>query len=414
MSFSLDRLNLPALEDALRDRITQLATETEAAFARIRLDEALGPEALRSLLDRGGLGGLDGVEIRNLDDLAALADRLPPGLGGPDATGEATTPRLDLPREELAVAATLAAAPRIVTALGPQAETVETRGETFAIAARYDDPRTGFAALRLTSLEDGSEVFAVDGLQVGSAADGVAALTLGRLQVGSDAFRAMVADAAALGTAGEEVLFTGPSLGGAVAQVAAYETAEALLAAGTPGGVQLVTVDPLGGADAARAINGGTLAPEVLAEIAALNIRTEGDIVSRIGSQIGPTLTLPGRDATGEVVALTPGEAHVNEVSLLRNFSTDAFLATGVEGPPAEIGAFAAASNAAADELVALWLASGAEDDATPLPLQIRGEPALDADRTTWSLDADRDGGVDIAVGLSSPLDPGRDALVLV
>ena len=414
MSFSLARLNLPALEDELRERLARLADDVAVAVERTRLDELLAPDALQSLLDRSGITALDRMEIRNLDDLAALADRLPAGLACPDATGEATTPRLDLPREELAVAAALGAAPRIVAALGPQAETVAARGETFVITTRYDDPETGFSALRLTSLEDGSEVFAVDGLEVGSAADGVAALTLGRLQVGSEAFRAMVADAAALGAAGEAVLFTGPSLGGAVAQVAAYETAESLLAAGAPGAVQLVTVDALGGVDAARALNGGTLEPEVLAQIEALNIRTEGDIVSRIGSHIGPTLTLPGRDAAGEVVTLTAAEAHVNEVSLLWNFSTDVVFATGVEGPPAEIGGFAAASNAAADELVALWLASGAEADATPLPLQIRGETALDADRTTWSLDADRDGSVDIAVGLSSPLDPGRDALVLM
>lgn len=366
---------------------------------------------------RPWLGQLD---LGGLDDLAALAARFPAPLAGPDATGEVPTGGAAAPgfgREELAVVASLAAAPRIAAALGPQAETVLLRGEAFTIAERYEDPETGLSALRLTPLEPGAEIFAIDGLQVGSRADAVAAATLGRLQVESDVFRDMIQDAASQGAAGGEVVFVGPSLGGAVAQVAAYETAEALLASGVAprfGDVGLVTVDALGGADAARAINAGTLDPAALAVIEALNLRTEGDLVSRIGSQIGPTLTLPGRDAVGQVVALTPAEAHVNAVSLLRNLSDDGFFATGVAGAPAEISGFAAASNAAADEAIALWRLLGAPEDDAPSALQIRGDAALDPARTLWSLDADADGGIDIAVALSSPLDLARDDLVLV
>ena len=367
---------------------------------------------LPGLLDGRGLGGLD--------ELAALAARFPAPFAGPDATGEVPTGGGALPdfgREELAVAASLAAAPRIAAALGPQAQTFLLRGEAFTIAERYEDPETGFSALRLTPAAPVAEIFAIDGLQVGSTADAVAAATLGRLQVDSDVFRAMIQDAANLGAAGGEVAFVGPSLGGAMAQVAAYETAEALLAAGAApgfGDVQLVTVDPLGGADAARSINAGALDPAALAVIEALNLRTEGDLVSRIGSQIGPTLTLPGRDAAGQVVTLTPAEAHVNAVSLLRNLSDDSFFATGVPGAPAEISGFAAASNAAADEAITLWRVLGETEDARPSPLQIRGNAALDPTRTIWSLDADADGGVDLAVALSSALDPARDDLVLV
>jgi hypothetical protein len=404
---SLASPDLPGLEDDLCAGLSRLWPEVEATVARWDLP---------GVLDRLDLGGLD--------DLAALAGRFPAPLGGPDATGEVPTGGGATPgfgREELAVLASLAAAPRIAEALGPQAQTFLLRGEAFTIAERYEDPETGFSALRLTPVEPGApggaEIFAIDGLQVGSPADAVAAATIGRLQVDSDVFRAMIQDAASLGAAGGEVAFVGPSLGGAIAQVAAYETAEALLAAGAApgfGDVQLVTVDPLGGADAARAINAGALDPAALAVIEALNLRTEGDLVSRIGSHLGPTLTLPGRDAAGEVVALTPAAAHVNAVSLLRNLSDDAFFATGVPGAPAEISGFAAASNAAADEAIALWRLMGATEDAMPQALQIRGASALDATRTLWSLDADADGGVDLAVALSSPLDPTRDDLVLV
>jgi hypothetical protein len=369
-------------------------------------------------LDRAGLGGLNGAaEIRNLADLEAFAARLPPNLAGPDATGEVATGSAAFAREDLAVAATLSAAARIVVALGPDAELLTTRGQSFTIAERYEDTASGFSAVRLTPTAGGAEVFSVDGLQVGSRADEVAALTLGRLQVESAAFQEMVADAAQLGLQdGREVFFTGPSLGGAVSQVAAYEAAQALIAADpqTPvGAVRLVTVDPLGGADAALATNGGTLDPAALQVIEALNIRTDGDIISRIGSHIGATLTLPGRDEAGNVVELNAAEAHVNVLSLLQNLSRDDFFATGVAGPPAEISGFALASNATADEVAALWLASGAEDDDTPRELQITGTASFDPTGTVWSLDADDNGTVDIAVQLAAPIDLARADLVL-
>lgn len=430
MRLSLTLPDISALEDdiaALAARLRQQADvaleDLRLAFERSELPGLLDAAPVfegrlfRDLLDQAGLGGAQGTpEPRNLDDLAALAARLPPELAGPDATGEVPTGSAAIGREALAVAASLSAAARIVTAIGSQAETIETRGLSFIVGERYQDPESGFSALLLTPEDGGPVVISVDGLQVGSRADEVAAATLGRLQVDSDAFREMIADAAQFG-AGEGVLFAGPSLGGAVAQVAAYETAEALREAGAPvetGAVRLVTVDPLGGADAARAINAGVLDPDVLALIEAVNIRTEGDIVSRIGSHLGATLTFPARDASGQVVEATAAEAHVNVVSLLQNLSSDALFAEGVFGPPAEIAGFALASNAAADEVIALWRAIGPEEEEAAQPLQITGTVSLDPTRTTWSLDADDNGSVDLAVLLSSPLDPGRDALVLV
>lgn len=406
MAFGLTFRDLPAFEDDLAAWATRFSPPTDAAWEELQL--AVG---------RSGLAGRQGVvTLGNLDELAALPAQLPRALGGPDATGEVQTGSAAIGREALAVAATLSAAARIVTAIGPQAEAIETRGLTFIVSERYLDPDSGFSAVRLTSADGGTVVFSVDGLQLGSRADAVAAATLGRLQVESDAFRAMIADAAQLG-AGEGVVFAGPSLGGAVAQVAAYETAEALRASAVPvatGAVQLVTVDALGGVDAARAINGGVLDPAVLALIEAVNIRTEGDIVSRIGSHLGATLTFPARDATGAVVQATPAEAHVNVLSLLQTLSSDAFFAEGVFGPPAEIAGFALAANQAADEVLALWRALGLAEEEAAQPLQITGTASLDPTRTVWSLDADANGSADLAVLLSTPLDPGRDALVLV
>jgi hypothetical protein len=406
-----------------RDDVSSGADQLGTAIDDSGIADIFNGGAVDDLLARSGLDDFNGdANIQNLNDIAALAERLPAGLGDPDATGEVATGSAEVPREQAAVAASLAAAPRIVEALGgTNAQFVDVRGLTFRVSEIYEDDASGFSAIRLTpvvnGVEGGTEVFAIDGLEVGSRADEVAAATLGRLQVESEAFQAMVNDAAAIGTAeGRQVEFVGPSLGGAIAQVAAYETAEALAQAGSPlgaGAVQLVTVDPLGGRDAAEAINGGTLDPAALGLINALNIRTEGDVVSRIGSHIGATLTLPALDEAGNPVTLDAADAHVNVVSLLQNLNSDALYAAGVRGAPAEISGFAAASNPASDAAIDAWLASGERDDDGAGELQIPGNASFDATGTTWSLDADENGTVDIAVRLAQPLNPAAADLVL-
>jgi hypothetical protein len=413
MGSSIGDSNLASNLDNLSDRISR----SDAA----RLFDG---SAFEGVLARSGFADFDGnANIRNLNDIATLAEGLPAGLGDPDATGEVPTGSAAIGREQAAIGASLAAAPRIVEALGgANVQSVEVRGETFLVSGIYEDEVSGFSALRLTPVTNGvgggREVFAIDGLEVGSRADEVAAATLGRLQVESDAFRLMVAEAAAVGILeGRQVEFTGPSLGGAIAQVAAYETAEALVRAQSPlgtGAVQLVTVDPLGGRDAAEAINGGTLDPTALNLIAALNIRTEGDVVSRIGSHIGTTLTLPALDAQGNRVELDAADAHVNVVSLLQNLNSDALFAQGQLGAPAEISGFAAASDAASEAVIQAWLASGERDDGPPGELQIPGTARFDATGTVWTLDADDNGTVDIAVTLRSPVDQATADLVLV
>ncbi|MGG5819829.1 hypothetical protein [Falsiroseomonas sp. HW251] len=420
MASGLDlRLNsLSGLEDDLRTALGTGSGALSSMFDTSGVGDVFGGTVFRDIWDRSGLSALSGpVDIRNLNDLGNLAGRLPGGLGQPDSTGEVPTGFSDIPRHEIATMATLAAAPRIADALGPTAQTVLVGGETFTILGRYDDPVTGFSALRLDHPNpNGPDIFVIDGLEVGSRPDEVTAATLGRLQVESSSFNQMVADAVASAWAGGAgVEFVGPSLGGAIAEVAAHEAAQGLLARGgifPNGAVRLVTVDGLGGRDAAETINGGKRDAAALQIIDAVNIRTDGDIVSRIGSHIGATVTLPALDAQGHVVQLDPADAHVNVVSLLQNLSSDQLYAAGVRGAPAEISGFAAASNAASDQVIQAWLASG-ESDTTQRELQIPGTAAFDPTGTVWVLDADDNGTTDIAVTLSAPVDPGRADLVL-
>jgi hypothetical protein len=398
IGFDLGRLgDLPALQDQARD------------FFQVSADDGrAGLDDIAALLTTSG--------ISNFNGLQDLANRLPPDLAGPDATGEVPTGAASITRAEADTAARLAATPRIVEALGPDARVVELPFSTYDMLERYEDLVSGFSAIRLRPQGGGDEVFAIDGLEVGSRADEVSAATLGTLQVESVAFREMINDAlsAALDE-GRGLYFTGPSLGGAVAQVAAYEAAQGLLASGRgygPGAVELATVDPLGGRDAAQAINGG-LDPAALNLIDAVNLRTEGDIVSRIGSHIGATLTLPAVDAQGNPVVLNAADAHVNVVSLLEVLGRDDLFAQARFGAPGEISGFAAASNTAGQALGDAWVASGGRDDEGLDALQIPGDAYFNDAGTKYSIDADSDGRIDIGVQLAQPVSPATADLVL-
>jgi hypothetical protein len=410
------------LADSIGDATSDLPNSLDDlndSFDRSDLAEAFDGSAFNDIFGRSGIPGFDGnANIQNLNDIAGLAESLPFGLGDPDSTGEVRIASSLLTRQEFLIGASLSAAPRIIDALGADnVVSVDVAGASYAYYKSYEDPVSGFSAVRLSGYAFGAEVFAIDGLQVGSRADEIAAGTLGRIQVESDAFRQMIDEAVSVGLQqGRPVLFVGPSLGGAIAQVAAYETAEAYVRADVgfgPFAVQLITIDPLGGRDAAEAINGGTLDARALGLIAGLNIRTEGDVVSRIGSHIGSTWTLPALDANGNVVQLDAADAHVNIVSLLQNISDDTLFSRGREGAPAEISGFAAASNAASDAAIDAYLASDPSGETTPSRLQVPGNASFDPTGTVYSLDADENGTVDIAVQLRSPVSPGTADLVL-
>lgn len=348
--------------------------------------------------------------------LADIAEALPSPLRGPDATPSVPTGASDLPRVEALTYLTLARVPRLVEALGTPIEGVLVGDEAFALKAAYDDPLSGFNALQLQSLTDDRTVFAVNDTNFGSLPDVVADLNLAWPQVASPAFAAMVSDASAAALAeGQNVVFTGASLGGALVQVGGYETAEAILAA-SPDGAEQVTVfgvDPLGGRDAAEGLNGGGLDPAVLDRMNALNIRTEGDVVSRVGSQLGGTITFDAVDLAGNPVLLSAAEAHVNSASLFTTLSSDALFAAGTTGDPGEIGGLTLLANIAGPELsealTDLALGTGLDQSAPP---RLPGTGAFDETGRLFALDADSDGDVDLRA-LFPGTSPGAGDLLI-
>lgn len=396
------------------------------------LSDALGLGQATGILD--GLGGIQGVidpiqalggtdlltrignavhagDLLQLDQIETL---FPPGLRGPDSTGEVPTGASSITRAEADLDAALTATARIVLALGPQAETVQTEGHVLQVVGRYQDPTTGFDAIHLRDIASAQDVFVTDGLEVGSDPDTVAALTLGRTQATSPEFARMINDAEhAAVVDGRALAFVGPSLGGALAQVAAYETAETLLIAGVnpgTGAIRLLTVDSLGGRDATEHLQGHALDPAALGLLNAVNLRTDGDIISRIGSDIGDTITFEPVNSQGQPVTLSAAEAHVNVESYLATLRSDALFAAGKVGPPAEISGFALLSNTAADPFVALAHSNGILDSPEGnIPLQVPGIARFDAAGTQWVLDADKDGLPDLAIGLSGPLANASD-----
>ncbi|GAA0587632.1 hypothetical protein GCM10009416_27750 [Craurococcus roseus] len=371
--------------------------------------------------------GLGGVSLSPLLDavaagappIAVLADfaaALPEPLRGPDDTPSVATGASDASRAEALSYTTLAAVPRLVDALGPQATGIVVGGEAFAVAETYEDAVTGFHAVQLRSLSDGRAVFALDDTNFESLADVVADLDLARPQASSPAFAAMVADAETAAIAeGNEVAFVGASLGGALAQVAGYETAEAVLAAATGHAerIEVFGVDPLGGRDAAESLNGGALDPAVLAWLDAVHVRTEGDIVSRVSSHLGDTITFQAVDAGGNPVVLTADEAHVNLESLFTNLSSDALFAAGERGDPGEIGGLALLANAVGPGLSDAF-ADAVRDGliGPPPPVELRGSGAFNPTGRFFDLDADRDGDVDIRALLNGATPSADDLLI--
>ncbi len=355
-------------------------------------EAALAPFLLRAVASGGS----------PIAALADLAEALPGPLRGPDATPSVPTGASDVSCADAFTYAALAVAPRLVETLGPQASGVVVDGDTFVLVKTYDDPVTGFDAVQLRSLSDDRSVFAVDGTDFNSLPDVVADLNLARPQAASPAFAAMVADAGAAALAeGREVVFTGASLGGALVQVAGYETAEAIRAA-SPGYADRVTVfgvDPLGGRDATESLNGGALDPAVLERLDALNIRTENDVVSRVSSQLGDTVTFRAVDAAGNPVVLSAEQAHVNLVSLFTTLSNDALFAAGTRGDPGEISGLTLLANIsgpAASEILADPALAGLFGRPAPSGPPTGG--AFNPADGFFDFDANRDGNVDLRV----------------
>jgi hypothetical protein len=409
---------LSGQQESLDRLVSVVASDTALDFGDIRGSLASVEQAVSQALNLGGVDPIPLIESvvgdLNISRLEGVFMSLPPALSGPDATGEVPTGASSIARPEANLEAGLAASARIVRALGPQAETVQTAGHTFQVVERYDDPVTGFDAIHLRALDGPQDVFVTDGLEIGSDPDTLAALSLGRTQAAAPEFARMIGDArdAAL-LDGHGLVFIGPSLGGALAQVAVYETAQMLLAAGAnpgTGSLRLLTVDALGGRDAAESLNGGTLDPAALDLINGVNLRTEGDLISRIGSHIGGTISFQPVNSAGQPVPISTAEAHVNVASYLATLRNDALFAAGRPGAPAEIGGFSLLSNAAADRFLELAGQNGVLDNPEgEIPLQVPGTARFDEAGTQWALDADEDGVPDLVVGLSGPVSNAAD-----
>ena len=395
----------PTLPDAVRDLVPQVSSGVVdlPPPASSGWDPVAQAEALLSNLD-----------IPTLEQVIAA---LPPEWTGPDATGEVATGASAITRQEAYEGAALAATARIVRFLGPDATAVELDGRVFDVLGRYDDPQTGFDALHLRARDGAEDVFVIDGLETDSQPDKLSAITLADLQAEFPEFARLVADArdAAL-LEGREPWIVGASMGGALSEAASHETAQALLAAGVAletGAIRVVTVDALGGRDVTEDINGGALDPAALQAINAVNLRTEGDVVSRIGSHLGATISFQPVDREGHPVTLAAEEAHVNVESLLATLRSDALFEAGTWGPPAEIGGLAWLSHQVGQPLVEEALRLGV----TPEPegagsLEIPGTAQLDPTGTRWLLDADQDGTTDLAVWLSPPAGHGSEPLL--
>ncbi|WP_203074819.1 hypothetical protein [Falsiroseomonas ponticola] len=432
MSGSLNFTLPEDIEDALteagetiRDSVTDVTGPIEIPQPAEVADTAAAIDVTDLIDEISRLPAPDAILdfVSNLDDLnfarlEGLIDRLPPEYRGPDSTGEVRTGLSDFLQIQVEVGAALSATARVVHTLGPDAIAMQVRGYDFAVNKQYNDNDSGFSAIQVLPADGGPMIFVIDGLEVGSIADTVAAVDLGGIQVRSAAFQEMIADAVQAQLAlGRGIQFVGPSLGGAVAQVAAHEAAEALLATGqpvAPGAVKLITVDALGGRDAAEALNGGSLDAGALSVINALNIRTQGDLISRIGSHIGESLSFQAVDANGNPIAVTAADAHVNVTSLLRTLPDATLYNAGVRGAPEEVSGFALVANALGRPIADGYLASGERDDPNALvPLQVPGTAELVNNNTLYRLDADSDGTLDIAVLTSQPVPQAVADLVL-
>ena len=131
----------------------------------------------------------------------------------------------------------------------------------------------------------------------------------------------------------------------------------------------------------------------------ALHIRTVGDIVSRVGSHLGDTLTFQAVDAAGQPVALSAQEAHVNLQSLSITLSSDALFAAGTRGDPGEVGGLTLLANTFGPGLPEI-LADPALAEALAAAFARPGPPeppfggSLDPTGGSFNLDPNRDGEV--------------------
>ena len=190
---------------------------------------------------------------------------------------------------------------------------------------RFEDKASGFKAIVYQN-DDGERIYAIAGLE--DSPDAVAALRLGEEQFGSDPFDNMISDAQKYSKrAGKTVTFTGHSLGGGLAEVAAHEAAKDKSVK-----VRMVSWGAFGG----RKLLENAEVPfksDAAARIDATNYFVKGDSIAGIGRHIGPTFALPAgalgpRGTTEKSVGmLFPGHSRVDIRKVLDAGGLDAAVA---------------------------------------------------------------------------------------
>ncbi len=155
---------------------------------------------------------------------------------------------------------------------------------------RFEHRRSGFKAVVYQN-DEGERIYAIAGLE--DSPDLVASLRLGEGQFRNDPFDRMIEDAQRYSKrAGKTVTFTGHSLGGGLAQVAAHEAAKPEDEEDKPVKVRVVSWAAFGGRKLLENAD-VPFDPKAAARIDATNYFVKGDPIAGIGRHIGPTLALP-------------------------------------------------------------------------------------------------------------------------
>ncbi|MFQ5765904.1 MAG: hypothetical protein ACE5GT_13350, partial [Rhodospirillales bacterium] len=158
---------------------------------------------------------------------------------------------------------------------------------------RFEHRRSGFKAVVYQN-GAGERIYAIAGTE--GVRDLFADLTLGEEQFRNDPFGNMIRDAREYSAdSGKTVTFTGHSLGGGLAQVAAHQAAKQKdKEKDKPVKVRMVSWGAFGGRKLLENAD-VKFSPDAAARIDGANYFVKGDPIAGIGRHIGPTFALPAR-----------------------------------------------------------------------------------------------------------------------
>ena len=202
---------------------------------------------------------------------------------------------------------------------------------------RFEHGRSGFKAVVYEN-GAGERIYAIAGTE--GILDLAADVRLGEGQFRSKPFGNMIRDAREYSAdSGKTVTFTGHSLGGGLAQVAAHEVAKQEDEEDKPVRVRQVSWGAFGGRKLLENAN-VTFDPDAAARIDATNYFVKGDPIAGIGRHIGPTFALPAatlgpKGATEKSPKnLVPGHSRADIGKVLDAGGLDAAVAGKPEPSP--------------------------------------------------------------------------------